>query len=51
MEVPVNRASYTLVPGEKLLVAQYKGPRLPEGATKLPEGATIEFYLVLLGLE
>lgn len=32
--------------GPKLLVAQYSGPRLPEGATALPEGATIEWWLV-----
>ena len=31
---------------DEVLVAQYTGPRLPEGATELPEGAMIEFYLV-----
>lgn len=31
---------------KKALVAQYKGPRLPEGTTKLPEGASIEFCLI-----
>jgi len=30
-----------------LLVAQYKGPRLQEGATTLPENATIEFWVVI----
>lgn len=29
-----------------LLVAQYSGPRLPEGTIKLPEGANVEFWLV-----
>lgn len=29
-----------------LLVAQYSGPRLPEGTTTLPEGAAVEFWLV-----
>jgi len=29
-----------------LLVAQYVGPRLPEGATALPPGANIEYYVV-----
>ena len=29
-----------------LIVAQYRGPRLEEGATELPEGATIEFWSV-----
>lgn len=31
---------------DMLLVAQYVGPRLPEGATTLPEGAHIEFFTV-----
>ena len=26
------------------IVAQYVGPRLPEGATSLPDGATIEWW-------
>lgn len=42
-EVPFNRTSLTLKEQDVLYVAQYKGPRLPEGATELPEGATIEF--------
>lgn len=29
-----------------LIVGQYVGPRLPEGATNLPEGATIKWFLV-----
>ena len=29
-----------------ILVAQYVGPRLPEGATELPEGATIRYFYV-----
>jgi len=29
-----------------IYVAQYRGPRLPEGTTKLPEGAEIKFYRV-----
>ena len=45
IEVPVNRASINIGP-EGLLLAQYSGPRLPEGATTLPEGAKIEFWLV-----
>jgi hypothetical protein len=32
-----------------LLVAQYSGPRLPEGATALPEGATIIWLRVTVG--
>lgn len=49
--VPVayNRATIQLASGDKMLVGQYKGPRLPEGATTLPEGATIQFMLVEVG--
>jgi hypothetical protein len=32
--------------GASLIVAQYSGPRLPPGATELPEGAKIEFWQV-----
>lgn len=31
---------------DTLYLAQYRGPRLPEGCTTLPEGATLEFYEV-----
>ena len=31
---------------ERLLVGQYTGPRLPEGATTLPEGANIRWFLI-----
>lgn len=44
--VTVNRTSIKLGKDEKLLVGQYIGPRLPEGATTLPDGATIEWWLV-----
>jgi len=46
LEVPANRATIEVQPGDRLVVAQYKGPRLPEGATRLPEGARVEFFLV-----
>ena len=46
--VPCNRATFTLVPGTTLVVGQYKGPRLPEGAKTLPEGATVEWIIVTL---
>lgn len=32
--------------GERLIVGQYIGDRLPEGATELPEGATIKWFHV-----
>ena len=46
--VPVacNRVSVSLNPGEAALVGQYSGPRLPEGATSLPGGATIKWLIV-----
>jgi hypothetical protein len=46
--VPVEpaRITVTLNKGDAALVGQYSGPRLPEGATTLPEGATIRWLLV-----
>ena len=44
--VPCNRVSVTLRHGDLALVGQYSGPRLPEGATSLPEGATIKWVVV-----
>jgi len=48
VRVAPQRATVTLLPNTKLLVAQYSGPRLPEGATSLPEGASLKFFLVSL---
>lgn len=45
-EIPMNRATIQLEGGEAVLVGQYSGPRLPEGATTLPEGATIKWLYV-----
>lgn len=45
-EVPMNRVSVDLTGSDLLLVGQYSGPRLPEGATTLPEGATIRWFTV-----
>jgi hypothetical protein len=45
-EVPVNRATLQVKRATSLLVGQYSGPRLPEGARTLPEGATIKWLLV-----
>jgi Domain of unknown function (DUF1874) len=47
-EVKVNRVSTTLLHGDELFVAQYNGPRLPEGATSLPEGAKIRWFRVAI---
>ena len=44
--VPCNRATVALKEGDVALVGQYSGPRLPEGATPLPEGAAIKWLVV-----
>lgn len=44
--VPCNRATVALKEGDIALVGQYSGPRLPEGATSLPEGAAIKWVVV-----
>ena len=49
--LPAERKSIKLRDNDALLVAQYIGPRLPEGATELPEGASIEYWLVWLRSE
>lgn len=41
-----NRKSDKLSDGDTVLVAQYIGSRLPEGAITLPEGATLKFLKV-----
>ena len=46
LDVPTNRATVALDDETILVVGQYKGPRLTEGATKLPDGAVIEWWLV-----
>lgn len=45
--VQANRINVQLGDDQRIIVAQYRGPRLPEGATQLPEGATLEFYRVM----
>jgi len=47
-DVPANRISITVSPGDVLYAAQYCGPRLPAGATELPDDATITFYRVTI---
>ena len=38
-----NRITNKVDIGDVLIIAQYNGPRLEEGATSLPEGATLVF--------
>lgn len=45
--IPFNRQSLTLkFPKDRLIVAQYAGPRLEEDAMALPKGASIKWWLV-----
>ena len=46
LPVPCNRATVSLKAGDEAIVGQYKGPRLPEGATELPEGAEIRWVWI-----
>ena len=49
--VPVNRVSVKLEKGDTLYIGQYVGARLPEGATELPEGATVMWFKALYTLD
>ena len=44
-----NRISITpdFKAGDEILVCQYTGPRLDEGVTSLPDGAKINFWVVI----
>lgn len=46
LPIQPNRISVKLTKDTKALIGQYVGPRLPEGSTVLPEGATIEWWIV-----
>jgi hypothetical protein len=48
VSLPQNRISVELAPGTTVVVAQVVGGRLPEGATELPSGATIQYWKVQL---
>ena len=49
VDVPMNRVSVTLEKGDILIVGQYTGPRLPEGTSILPEGASINWMCINVG--
>lgn len=47
IDLPVNRVSIKLDdPKDIVLIGQYIGPRLPEGTTKLPDNAKLEWWYV-----
>lgn len=45
LEIPANRVNIQLN-NDPIIVAQIIGGRLPEGATTLPEGIKIKFFVV-----
>ncbi len=47
-DIQANRISISLKEGDRLIVGQYMGPRLPEGCSELPKGATISWYLITI---
>ena len=47
-DVAFNRQSVTVDESTELLIGQYKGPRLPEGTTELPDGAALQWVVVSL---
>lgn len=44
VEKVYDRKTIKLKDEDGCVIAQYVGPRLPEGATELPKGATIEWW-------
>ncbi len=46
--IPYCRCDVTLLPGDRALLGQYRGPRLPEGITRLPPGATVDWFWITL---
>lgn len=47
----VSRRTVSVRKKDEVIVAQYSGPRLPEGTTRLPEGATIVWWHLIVGNE
>jgi len=46
VDVPCNRATVSLRPGDAVLLGQYSGARLDPNTTTLPEGAKIRWVKV-----
>jgi hypothetical protein len=49
MDIQMARQNVTLSEDDILIIAQYSGPRLPEGTTTLPEGANIRWIVIAIG--
>lgn len=48
VEISQSRVTVKLEPGDRMIVGQYRGPRLEAGATELPPDAMIEWCLVTI---
>lgn len=48
IKVEFKRKTLKIKEGDSIIVAQYSGPRLQEGATKLPQGSKILFYYIFI---
>jgi len=48
VSIEPNRITLNINSGDTLIVAQYIGPRLPEGTTELPANAEIKFYYITI---
>lgn len=46
--IEANRINISIEPGDRVLVAQYVGPRMPEGSTQLLKDADIYYFYVFL---
>jgi hypothetical protein len=46
IKIDANRETLKLTTRDELIVAQYIGPRLEPGTTKLPENARIEYFYI-----
>jgi len=46
VDIPFNRADTKMEKGDELLIYQYTGPRLEEGVTELPTGASATWLRV-----
>lgn len=48
LDVEFNRQSYRFMPRDTVVLAQYTGPRLPDHAIQIPEGAKIFFWKICI---
>jgi len=48
IHIKPDRATIHLTDNDKLLIAQYIGPRLDPGTTTLPDNAKIQYFIITL---